>query len=79
MLVVPFAFDQPDNAARAVNLGVARSVRIKRYTASRAARELEPLVHDASYARNAASIGGHIRAENGVGAAVRELEALLQK
>ena len=41
MLVVPFAFDQPDNAARAVKLGVARSLRIGRYTASRVTRELE--------------------------------------
>ncbi len=78
MLVVPFAFDQPDNAARAVKLGVARSLRIGRYTATRAARELGPLLHDVSYARNAESLGEHIRAEDGVAVACRELEALMQ-
>jgi UDP:flavonoid glycosyltransferase YjiC (YdhE family) len=78
MLVVPFAFDQPDNAARAVQLGVARSLSINRYTASGAARELEQLLHDASYAGNAAAVGARIRAEDGVGAACREVEKLLE-
>src|SRR5271167_92212 len=77
MLVVPFAFDQPDNAARAEELGVARGVPIKSYTAQRAARELERLLHDPSYAKNAAALGERIRTENGVGATCRELEALL--
>lgn len=77
MLVVPFAFDQPDNAARAVELGVARSLPIGSYTAKRAARELEDLLRDASCAKNAAAVGDRIRAEDGVSAACRELEALL--
>jgi rhamnosyltransferase subunit B len=77
MLVVPFAFDQPDNAARAEELGVARSLPIRRYTAQRAARELECLLHDASYVKNAAGLGERIRAENGVAATCRKLETLL--
>jgi rhamnosyltransferase subunit B len=79
MLVVPFAFDQPDNAARAVELGVARSVRIGRYSASRVTRELEKLLRDASYATNAASVGERIRAEAGLGSACKEIEKLLQR
>jgi rhamnosyltransferase subunit B len=77
MLIVPFAFDQPDNAARAVELGVARSLPIGSYTAKRAARELEGLLCDASYAKSAASVGERIRAEDGVSVACRELETLL--
>jgi UDP:flavonoid glycosyltransferase YjiC (YdhE family) len=79
MLVVPFAFDQPDNAARTVKLGVARTLRIKRYTAPRLARELESLLSETCYASNATSIGERIRVEDGVGAACGELEALLQR
>ncbi len=79
MLVVPFAFDQPDNAARAIDLGVARSVRINRYTASSAARELQPLLHDPSYARNAVPVAEQICIEDGIGAACRELEKLLEQ
>ena len=77
MLVVPFAFDQPDNAGRAVELGVARSVLIQRYNAVRAERELERLLHDPAFAQKAAAVGEKIRAEDGVGAACRELEKLL--
>ncbi|HEX8813316.1 MAG TPA: glycosyltransferase, partial [Terracidiphilus sp.] len=77
MLVVPFAFDQPDNGARAEELGVARSVPIRSYTVRRATRELQRLLHDPSYAKNAAALGERIRAENGVGTTCRKLEALL--
>jgi UDP:flavonoid glycosyltransferase YjiC (YdhE family) len=77
MLVVPFAFDQPDNAGRAEKLGVGYSLPIKRYTAQRAAERLEPLLHEDSHARNAAAVGDRVRAEDGVSTACRELEALL--
>ncbi len=66
LLVVPFAFDQPDNAGRAEHLGVARSLPIKSYKAKRAVQELERLLHDSSYAQNAVAIGDRIRAEDGV-------------
>ncbi len=45
MLVVPFAFDQPDNAARLQRLGVARAIPRKHYTARRAYSELEPFAY----------------------------------
>jgi rhamnosyltransferase subunit B len=79
MLVVPFSFDQPDNAARTVNLGAARSVPVRSYNARTATRELEPLLHDPSYAASAAEVGERIRAEDGVGAASDALERLLKK
>jgi rhamnosyltransferase subunit B len=79
MLVVPFAFDQPDNAARVVDVGVARSLRIKRYNALTAAHELNKLLHDDSYVRNAVVVGRRISMEDGVGVACCELAALLAK
>ena len=78
-LVVPFAFDQPDNAARAKKLGVARTVFITQYKAETAARELEPLLRDASYAKAAVSLAGRIHAEDGARRASDELEKLLAK
>lgn len=48
-LIVPVAFDQPDNARRAVELGVARSIPIRKVTARNLARELEPLLGERSY------------------------------
>jgi len=77
MLVVPFAFDQPDNAARAVELGVARSVFIGSYNAKTAVRELTPLLSEATYAAKAAAVGEAICSEEGVGAACRALEVLI--
>jgi UDP:flavonoid glycosyltransferase YjiC (YdhE family) len=77
MLVVPFAFDQPDNAARARKLGVARSLFIHQYNASRAVRELGPLLEDPRYGQNAVSLGEQLKAEDGVGKACDVLEQLL--
>jgi rhamnosyltransferase subunit B len=78
-LVVPFAFDQPDNAARAKKLGVGRSLSIHQYDAATAARELEPLLRDPAYAKAAGSVGEITRAEDGARRASDELERLLKK
>lgn len=75
-LVVPFSHDQPDNAARATRLGIARTLPPRRYTASRAAAELRQLLDDPSYARRAEKIAEQIRPENGVAAACDALESL---
>jgi rhamnosyltransferase subunit B len=79
MLVVPFAFDQPDNAARAKKLGVGRSLFIHQYDGARAARELEPLLNDSSYGEKASAVGEQVRRENGVSNAANELHKLLLK
>ena len=43
------AHDQPDNAARLVKLGVARSIPLKRLTARRLAKSLDALLSDRAY------------------------------
>jgi UDP:flavonoid glycosyltransferase YjiC (YdhE family) len=78
-LVVPFAFDQPDNAARVSKLGVGRRLFIHQYSGARAARELEPLLADPAYREKAATVGAQIRGEDGVGKACDQLEKLLAK
>lgn len=53
-LVVPFMGDQPDNAARLVRLGVARS--LSRYAASPAARVMGEMLNEPGYSRRAAQV-----------------------
>jgi UDP:flavonoid glycosyltransferase YjiC (YdhE family) len=77
MLVVPFAHDQPDNAHRAEQLGVAHVVTPRRYTVTRATRELGRLLGDPGYARRAREVGARVAAEDGVAAAVDAIEGLL--
>jgi rhamnosyltransferase subunit B len=74
MLVVPFAFDQPDNAARLHRLGVARFIPRKRYNASRADSELISLTTDTGFVANAAGVARKIAKENGVRAACDAIE-----
>jgi rhamnosyltransferase subunit B len=77
MLIVPHAFDQPDNAARAARLGVARVVPRRRYTAKRAASELRRLLERQDYAVRAAYVRRRVQDEDGVGAACNALEGLM--
>ena len=78
MLVVPFAHDQPDNAARVTRLGVARTLPRFRYTAPRVARELAALLDDPAPAARAALLGQRLRAETGTASASDALEELLR-
>lgn len=76
-LIVPFGFDQPDNALRVAKLGAGLVVAHRIYTASRAVRSLRGLLGDAGAALRAAEIGRIIRAEDGAGVAAGAIEALL--
>ena len=78
MLVVPFGQDQPDNARRCVRLGVARTLGMRHYTATRLASDLDALRSDASYAANAARVGAAIASERGTEHAADALEAMMQ-
>jgi UDP:flavonoid glycosyltransferase YjiC (YdhE family) len=77
MLVVPHAYDQPDNASRVVKLGVARTLFPKRYVATRVAAELQGLLAEPSYARRAAEVGRMVQAEAGDQHACDAIEAYL--
>jgi rhamnosyltransferase subunit B len=77
MLVMPCAWDQEDNAARATRLGIARTISRRRYTPDRVAAELRPLLGDLAYARRAREVADQVRQEDGVTAACNALSALL--
>jgi rhamnosyltransferase subunit B len=77
MLVVPLGLDQPDNAARAARLGVARVLPRKRYRAEAAAVHLQALLSGPGYAAVASRIGAQLRMEDGVAAACSAIERIL--
>ena len=77
-LVMPCAWDQPDNAERAARLGIARILPRHRYSPARAAAELRRLFGDPGYARRAWAVGEQVRREDGVRVACDALEGFLQ-
>jgi len=77
-LVMPCAWDQPDNAARAVRLGVARSMASHRYTPGRIAHELEQLLVDPRYAEHAQRVAAQMSYEDGVRSACDALDELVR-
>jgi UDP:flavonoid glycosyltransferase YjiC (YdhE family) len=76
ILVMPYSHDQPDNAARAVRLGIARTIERPQYRADRAAAELERLLHDPAYAARAEAVATGVRRERGASIAADALERL---
>jgi UDP:flavonoid glycosyltransferase YjiC (YdhE family) len=78
-LIVPFAFDQPDNAAHAARLGGSRTLPRAKYKAARVAKELDVLLTVPDYASRANEIGELLRRENGAATACDLIEQVLQR
>jgi UDP:flavonoid glycosyltransferase YjiC (YdhE family) len=78
-LVVPHGFDQPDNAARVVRLGVGSVLRASRYRADRAADQLHKLLADEGIALRARQAATAIRAENGASIAADLIEQAIDR
>jgi UDP:flavonoid glycosyltransferase YjiC (YdhE family) len=79
-LVMPYAFDQPDNAARVGRLGVGLSIGRQRYRARSAARRLERLLgagSDERYAGRARQVGRVVDGEDGLRVACDTVERTL--
>jgi rhamnosyltransferase subunit B len=77
-LIVPFAFDQPDNANRIDRLGVGRIVPKTEFSGKRAAREIRELLGNASYRDKAIGIARKIASEDGLSVACGWIERLLR-
>ncbi len=77
MLVMPYAVDQPDNAARVRRLGIARTIARRSYSAVTAARELDILLREPSYRDRAGIVGQHVANENGAAVAADAIERIL--
>ena len=77
-LIVPFAFDQPDNAAHAARLGGSRTLPRSKYLTARVARELDILLTKPEHASRAYETGKLLRSENGAAVAGDLIEQVLQ-
>lgn len=78
-LIMPYTYDQPDNAARVQRIGTSRTIPREQYSASRVAKELRELLENPSYAAKAAEAGRIVQAENDVGAACDAIERQLRE
>jgi len=76
-LIVPFAFDQSDNAAHARRLGTSRTVYRAQFRARRVTKELGILLNKPHYARRALDVSARLREENGSGVACDLMEDVL--
>ncbi len=76
-IIVPFAHDQPDNAARCERLGVARMIGRYKYTSSASAAAIKQVLADPRYVENAAKAGEAVRLEGGTDDACDAIENVL--
>jgi UDP:flavonoid glycosyltransferase YjiC (YdhE family) len=76
MIVMPYSHDQPDNARRVRQLGVAKVVQRKNYNAERAARMISGLLDNSRYTERAIKVQQEMVAENGIETACNALENL---
>jgi UDP:flavonoid glycosyltransferase YjiC (YdhE family) len=76
-LVMPYAFDQPDNASRMVRIGVGRSVSRQRYRADRVVEQLQ-FLGMSGFRERAREVARRINAENGVSKACDAVERAIQ-
>ncbi len=78
-LIVPFAFDQPDNAEHARKLGTSRTLYRNKYFAPRVADELDQLLRQPSYASRAMAVSKELKQENGPARAADLIEQVLSR
>jgi rhamnosyltransferase subunit B len=76
-LIVPFAFDQFDNADHARRMGTSRTLYRKHYSATPAVRELAELLDKETYAQRAMHIREQLKQENGPSRAADLIEQVL--
>jgi rhamnosyltransferase subunit B len=76
-LVVPFAHDQPDNAARCRRAGVAEVIPRDDYNADSAVEKLQRLLSGETYRAKASEAASVVRSEGGTAAACDAIESVL--
>lgn len=78
-LIMPYSHDQPDNAARCVRLGVARTIDREEYIAENASAEIERLLADLDYKARAVEAANDVRSEHGTRTACDAIETVLNQ
>jgi UDP:flavonoid glycosyltransferase YjiC (YdhE family) len=77
MLVVPYGWDQPDNAARVERLGIGLHVARTDYSVDSATAALRLLLESPRFSARAAEVGDQVAAEDGLGLACDAIESVL--
>ena len=73
-LIMPYTYDQPDNADRLEHLGTSRTISPKQYCSSRVVKQLRKLLENPKYASEAKEISKIVQADNGVAVACDAIE-----
>lgn len=76
-LVMPYAFDQPDNASRIARRGAGLTITRTRYRADRAALLVRRLLAESRFEARAAELARQVAGENGLERACDAVEHLL--
>ena len=76
-LIVPFAFDQSDNAEHAYRIGASRTLYRNQYVAARVANELQELLRHPYYSRKAMEVSMHLKQEHGPSRAADLIEQVM--
>lgn len=76
-LIVPFGFDQPDNATRLMRLGVGKYLDLDRSTHIRIAEFMRELMESETVRENCRYYAEQVEAEDGLPSTLDELEALI--
>jgi rhamnosyltransferase subunit B len=79
MLVVPYGWDQPDNAARIERLGTGLHLPRTNYSLENATKALNRLLCEPQFAKRATTIGAEMEEENGQTLACNAIETLLNQ
>ncbi|MDX2085424.1 MAG: glycosyltransferase [Candidatus Melainabacteria bacterium] len=79
MIIVPYGFDQQDNAARMQRLGVSCTITRQHYQTQRVLAALQALLNTGHYAHSASLAQQHLRQENGIETACLAIESTLLK
>ena len=76
-LITPYAHDQFDNGDRLRRLGVARVINARKYTASKAVKQLNLLLSDIRVTQNCRAIAERLKVDQSVAATCELIEGLL--
>jgi rhamnosyltransferase subunit B len=77
MIIIPYGFDQPDNAARAARLGISITLRKNKLDEVTLSQALEKLLIDKSYQEKVELLSLKIQSEDCLETVCKSVEALL--
>jgi rhamnosyltransferase subunit B len=78
MLIVPYGWDQPDNAARIERLGVGLHIPRSKYSVESAAAALQSLLQHPPFSTRSTELGSRLSDENGLRVACDSIESVVQ-